>query len=95
MYTISNQEKTQTNAQTLFSTSFFNFQIGNEDRVVSWWIWLYFVVTCVLSAIIVSWWILVSQRKAYAIEAAFGGEEEHKKSMLRQQQQENGFSMHI
>lgn len=33
---------------TLFSTTFFNFQ-NRTSKVVSWWLWLYFVVMVVLT----------------------------------------------
>ena len=43
---------------TLFSTTFFNFQ-NQTSNVVSWWLWLYFVVTVVLTlAVLVGWYYL-------------------------------------
>lgn len=41
----------------MFSSSFFNFQAGQPPGIVSRWIWLYWVVTIALTAIVlVAWW---------------------------------------
>lgn len=41
---------------TLFSTTFFNFQTRTSN-IVSWWLWLYFVVTVVLTfAVLIGWY---------------------------------------
>lgn len=42
--------------QTLFSTSFFNFQSSPTSTVVSKWVWLYFVVTAGLTSAFVAAW---------------------------------------
>ncbi|KAF2113580.1 hypothetical protein BDV96DRAFT_601074 [Lophiotrema nucula] len=39
---------------TFFSTSFFDFSGGPHDRVYSWWIWLYFLITVVLTVVVVA-----------------------------------------
>ena len=45
--------------QTFFSTTFFNFGAGDDGKVYSVWLWLYFVLTLVLTAIVVGGtWIL-------------------------------------
>ncbi|KAH7071317.1 hypothetical protein BKA63DRAFT_70896 [Paraphoma chrysanthemicola] len=38
---------------TFFSTTFFSFNEGLDGRVYSDWLWLYFVVTLVLTAVVV------------------------------------------
>ena len=48
---------------TLFSTTFFNFSNRSTSRVVSWWIWLYFVVTVVLTLIVLIGWYCISRRQ--------------------------------
>jgi hypothetical protein len=56
-----------------FSTTFFNFQLGDDAaRLVSSWVWLYFAVTALLSALIVAWWYTSSRRRMYEIEGEFG-----------------------
>jgi len=40
-------------AATFFSTTFFGFNGDLEGRVYSKWLWLYFVVTVVLTAIVI------------------------------------------
>jgi hypothetical protein len=61
-------------AQTFFSTTFFNFHAGNDaTTIVSRWLWLYFVVTFVLSMLIIAWWHVSSRRKLYKINSAVGG----------------------
>ncbi|KAH6715172.1 hypothetical protein BKA61DRAFT_347782 [Leptodontidium sp. MPI-SDFR-AT-0119] len=55
-----------------FSTTFFNFQRGN-DGIVSPWVWLYFLVTIVLSVLIIAWWYISSRRRWYEIENEVGG----------------------
>ncbi|KAF2092960.1 hypothetical protein NA57DRAFT_81894 [Rhizodiscina lignyota] len=56
---------------TLFSTSFFNFQGGRDSKVVSWWIWLYWLVTVLLTLAIHLWWYLTSKRKEEDILRSF------------------------
>jgi hypothetical protein len=51
--------------QTLFSTSFFNFQPTGHG--VSSWIWLYWVVTATLTVIIQTTWYFMSRRKEQEI----------------------------
>ncbi|KAJ4323391.1 hypothetical protein N0V94_001863 [Neodidymelliopsis sp. IMI 364377] len=44
---------------TFFSTTFFNFGAGTNGHVFSPWIWLYFVLTLALTAIVISGtWVL-------------------------------------
>ncbi|KAF2022481.1 hypothetical protein EK21DRAFT_95678, partial [Setomelanomma holmii] len=44
---------------TFFSTTFFSFNEGLDGRVYSKWLWLYFVVTLVLTAVVViGTWLL-------------------------------------
>ena len=47
---------------TLFSTTFFNFQY-QSSRIVSWWLWLYFVVTVVLTLAVVAGWYYLEKRQ--------------------------------
>ncbi|KAI8931742.1 hypothetical protein NX059_011384 [Plenodomus lindquistii] len=41
---------------TLFSTSFWNFAPNNSGPKVSGWVWLYFVVTAILTLVVLSVW---------------------------------------
>ena len=42
---------------TFFSSTFFDFLPGNETQIVSWWIWLYCIVTVVITvAVLVAWY---------------------------------------
>lgn len=59
-----------TSVATLFSTSFFSF--GQEGKVVSWWLWLYWVVTAVLTVVIHGFWWMFSRSKEREIEQKFG-----------------------
>ncbi|KAF1994133.1 hypothetical protein P154DRAFT_586834 [Amniculicola lignicola CBS 123094] len=44
---------------TFFSTSFFDFSVGRSGRVYSWWLWLYFLVTILLTAaVLLGTWIM-------------------------------------
>jgi hypothetical protein len=52
---------------TLFSTSFWNFGPANKDSVVSKWIWLYAVVTVVLTLAVLVAWRVVSRLKRDSI----------------------------
>jgi hypothetical protein len=46
--------------QTLFSASFFDFNPDNSSSVVSSWIWLYCVMTVVLTILVLAaWWFFV------------------------------------
>lgn len=42
--------------QTLFSTTFFDFRIANDEHIVSSWLWLYFATTCGLSLVTFTLW---------------------------------------
>jgi Mg2+ and Co2+ transporter CorA len=53
---------------TLFSTSFWNFQPDNQGKVVSKWVWLYWIVTVVLTLAVLAAWRLVSKKKAEGLE---------------------------
>jgi len=48
--------------QTFFSTTFFNFQ-NTGDAIVSRWIWLYWLITVVLTALTHYAWYWSTQRK--------------------------------
>jgi len=62
---------------TLFSTTFFNFQVDRKGHVVSWWLWLYFLVTIFLSSIVLIWWYFTSNTKVGDLDEIFGnGDEE-------------------
>jgi hypothetical protein len=56
----------------LFSTTFFDFQAGADGRIVSTWLWLYFVVATILSTLILTWWYVTSHRKVHKIDDTFG-----------------------
>jgi hypothetical protein len=47
---------------TLFSTTFFNFQY-QSSRIVSSWLWLYFVVTVFLTLAVVAGWYYLEKRQ--------------------------------
>lgn len=64
------------NSKTLFSTSFFDFQAGRDPQVVSWWIWLYWLVTILLTVAIHITWYFTSKRKENQINKAFGKRDE-------------------
>ena len=56
--------------QTLFSSPFFNFQVQERERVVSWWIWLYVVVAVTLTAFIrFVWYISCMRRESTVIKS--------------------------
>ncbi|PVH78702.1 hypothetical protein DL98DRAFT_237688 [Cadophora sp. DSE1049] len=57
---------------TFFSTTFFNFQPANGEHMVSGWLWLYFLITIILSVLIISWWLLISRRKFREIQRNLG-----------------------
>ncbi|KAL9035892.1 MAG: hypothetical protein Q9214_006381, partial [Letrouitia sp. 1 TL-2023] len=56
--------------------------VNNQGQVVSSWLWLYFVVTVMLSFIIISWWHVTSRRKVHKINVSFGVENEKLPSTL-------------
>ena len=50
--------------KTFFSTTFFDFKPAESDnRVVSWWLWLYFVVSMPLTVAVMVMWRVVSKQK--------------------------------
>ncbi|ORY19171.1 hypothetical protein BCR34DRAFT_207116 [Clohesyomyces aquaticus] len=55
---------------TLFSTSFFDFHGGRNDPIYSWWLWLYFLVASILTAITVAgtWWLWKNKEKEIAAQ---------------------------
>ena len=53
---------------TLFSTSFFNFQPNRGNPVVSRWIWIYVLVTVVLTGAIQGAWFVNLRRKEFEIK---------------------------
>lgn len=52
---------------TLFSTSFWNLGPENKDSIVSKWVWLYAVVTIVLTLAVLVAWRVVSRLKRDSI----------------------------
>ncbi|RFU25337.1 hypothetical protein B7463_g11005, partial [Scytalidium lignicola] len=46
---------------TLFSTTFFNFSSAPNPKVVSHWVWLYWVVTVSLTLVVLGAWVFVSR----------------------------------
>ncbi|KAN0069527.1 hypothetical protein V8E54_012542 [Elaphomyces granulatus] len=48
---------------TLFSTSFFNFNAGITDPVMSWWFWLYWVVTVSLTLFVLAAWLYITHQE--------------------------------
>jgi uncharacterized membrane protein len=67
---------------TFFSTTFFSFNGNLEGKVYSEWLWLYFVVTVVLTAVVVvGTWMLWRGKEREILERAAGqvGGEEKKK----------------
>jgi hypothetical protein len=65
--------------QTLFSTTFFNFQTDTGGHIVSVWLWLYFVVTIALSTVIFAWWHITARHIIHEIDSTLGGESENRK----------------
>lgn len=61
---------------TVFSTSFFNFQPSDQQRVVSWWIWLYWVVTVGLTLLVMGGWYYFSRVERQKLEKVFQFESE-------------------
>lgn len=55
---------------TLFSTTFFYFQAGRHGKVVSWWFWLYCLVSVLLTAVVQLYWYLVARRKGRLVAQA-------------------------
>jgi hypothetical protein len=56
-------------AQTLFSSTFFDFQPRDKPVVVSSWIWLYWAVTITLTGVVLClWWLLSRQIRRPPIE---------------------------
>lgn len=51
---------------TVFSTTFFNFQ-NRSPGIVSWWLWLYFVVTIVLTLVVLAGWYYISKKQNMTI----------------------------
>lgn len=55
---------------TLFSASFFDFHPRNPSKVVSTWVWLYCVVTIILTLLIQGAWYISSRRKEQQVVKA-------------------------
>ncbi|QKX57884.1 uncharacterized protein TRUGW13939_05004 [Talaromyces rugulosus] len=53
---------------TLFSASFWDFQPDNQGRIVSSWVWLYWVLTVVLTVGVLAAWRIMSRVKADGLE---------------------------
>jgi hypothetical protein len=53
---------------TLFSASFWDFQPGNTGRIVSGWVWLYFVTTILLTSIVLFGWQMSSRLRKNKLE---------------------------
>lgn len=60
--------------QTFFSTTSFDFQANSDPSIVSWWLWLYFVVTVSLSIVIFLWWNISLRRKEQAVDGLLKNE---------------------
>lgn len=60
---------TDSHNQTLFSTTFFDFQAGQAQHVlISQWIWLYFLVTILVSGMIGVWWRYLSVQSQHILD---------------------------
>ncbi|KAF2727741.1 hypothetical protein EJ04DRAFT_529207 [Polyplosphaeria fusca] len=57
--------------QTIFSTSFFNFQPSNDGKIISHWIWLYAAIATTLTAFFLAGWYVSSRRSQRAVQRAF------------------------
>jgi hypothetical protein len=58
---------------------------------VSWWLWLYFLVTVILSAIVLISWYVTSRRKVHKVDDVFGrGEEKFSSEAVLVQKREDG-----
>src|SRR4051794_2668467 len=69
---------------TLFSTTFFNFQHTVPDsRIVSGWIWLYFVVTVGLTVSVIVAWVGWSWFEYEKLEKKLNGANVTKRSLFR------------
>lgn len=58
---------------TLFSTSFFDFRLGNKEHIVSWWFWLYCLFTAIMTILILLVWYYFyrrSNRRINGLDAA-------------------------
>jgi uncharacterized membrane protein len=57
---------------TFFSTTFFSFNGNMDGKVYSAWLWLYFVVTIVLTAVVVvgTWMLWKTKEREIAKHAA-------------------------
>lgn len=53
---------------TLLSPSFWNFQPDSPGQVVSKWIWLYFVLTVLLTSAVLVGWRIASRMKTDGLE---------------------------
>jgi hypothetical protein len=82
---------------TFFSTTFFSFNADLDGKVYSRWLWLYFVVTVVLTAIVVvGTWMLWRGKEREILERAAGqmvGEEKRCKDGLMVQSSGLGATM--
>ncbi|CAI6304460.1 unnamed protein product [Periconia digitata] len=61
-----------TTTATFFSTTFFDFAAGPDESVYSWWLWLYWVVTIGLTALVLLGAILWWKKKEGEIMALVG-----------------------
>jgi hypothetical protein len=82
---------------TFFSTTFFSFNADLDGKVYSGWLWLYFVVTVVLTAVVVvGTWMLWKGKEREILERAAGqmvGEENRCKGRLMAQSEGLGAVM--
>ncbi|EPE24519.1 hypothetical protein GLAREA_08371 [Glarea lozoyensis ATCC 20868] len=53
---------------TLFSASFWDFQPGNTGRIVSGWVWLYFLTTILLTSVVLFGWQISSRLRKNKLE---------------------------
>lgn len=65
---ISHPTRMLTQAQTFFSTNFFNFLASEGERIVSGWIWLYFLFITVFTIATGAVYFRLSQRNKQKID---------------------------
>jgi hypothetical protein len=64
--------------QTLFSTSFFNFNAG-INPVMSWWFWLYWVVTVSLTLFVLAAWLYITHQENVKTNARLREKDDNEK----------------
>ncbi|KAH7396402.1 hypothetical protein BKA66DRAFT_455045 [Pyrenochaeta sp. MPI-SDFR-AT-0127] len=64
---------------TFFSTSFFQFNADLNGRVYSWWLWLYFSVTVILTLLVLLGTWFLWKKKEMEVEQQFNKHDKHEK----------------